>query len=231
MRSVALAAACLASSNVHAAGAAYQVDTAEISEPGSCKLEAWFSAAASADDIAAANLACVADLSRPVEVGAQLARSRADNEYATTLTPKLKTRLVSSAILHWGVAAAAGMTYDSGAQEVTALFANVPATLRLSNNARINLNAGWLRDRALGDDHMTYGAGLDLRTTDNVWTLTGEAFGQAVNPAPPGANQPRYQLGLRYRPVDPFNVDLVYGRNLTGDGGNWLTVSTTVRFR
>jgi hypothetical protein len=36
-----------------AAGAAYQVDTAEVSEPGSCKVESWVSSAENRDVIAA----------------------------------------------------------------------------------------------------------------------------------------------------------------------------------
>ena len=221
----------LVSGGVLAAGAAYQVDTAEVSAAGSCKVEAWFSSSSGRDAIAAVNPACVADLSRPVELGAQLARGRSEGEYNSTATPKVKTNLVPSAIGKLGVAVAGGATYDFSARDTTALFANLPATLRLSDNARVNLNVGWLRDRALRSDYGTYGVGADLRTSDNVWTLTGEMFGQAAAPAAPGANQPRYQLGVRYRPVDPFNVDLIYGRNLTGEGRNWLTVSTIIRFR
>jgi hypothetical protein len=231
VRTTALITACITSGTVHAAGAAYQVDTAEISEPGSCKLETWLSAAASGDRIAAANGACVADLGHSTEFGLQLARARSDDEYGNTATPKIKTRLASGAIGTWGLALAGGAIYDASAGDVTALFAYLPATLRLSEIARINVNAGWLRDRSSGDDHGTYGVGVDLRTRDNVWTLTGEIFGQAVAPAPPGENQPRYQLGVRYRPVERFNMDMVYGRNLVGDGGNWVTVSATVRFR
>jgi len=221
----------LVSGSVLGAGAAYQVDTAEVSAPGSCKVEAWYSASTERDAIAAINPACVVDLSRPVEMGMQLARLRDDREYTTVAAPKVKTNLVPSAIGKLGIAVAAGFAYDFTAQDATVAFAYLPATLRLSDTARINLNAGWLRDRSFGADYGTYGAGVDLRTRDNVWTLTGEVFGQAVAPAPPGANQPRYQFGVRYRPVDPFNVDLIYGRNLIGEGRNWLTVSTIVRFR
>ena len=55
----------------------------------------------------------------------------------------------------------------------------VPATLRVSNVVRINLNAGWQLDRTANRNYFTYGAGFDWRTPDNVWTLTGEVFGQA----------------------------------------------------
>jgi hypothetical protein len=52
--------------------------------------------------------------------------------------------------------------------------------LRLNNVVRINLNGGWQWDRLLDRHYLTYGAGFDLRTPDNVWTLTGEVFGQLV---------------------------------------------------
>jgi len=45
-----------------------------------------------------------------------------------------------------------------------------------------------------------------------------------------GVTQPRFQAGLRWRPVDDFNVDVIYGRNIQGENANWVTVATTVRF-
>jgi len=41
---------------------------------------------------------------------------------------------------------------------------------------------------------------------------------------------PRFQLGLRWRPVERFNIDLIYGRNIQGENANWITLATTVRF-
>ena len=72
------------------------------------------------------------------------------------------------------------------------------------------------------------------RTPDNVWTLTGEVFGlvgAANDDDTRGPVEPRFQLGLRYRPVDLFNIDLIYGRNLTGERANWITLATIVRFK
>ena len=62
----------------------------------------------------------------------------------------------------------------------------MPATLRVSNVVRINLNAGWQLDRTANRNYFTYGAGFDWRTPDNVWTLTGEVFGQAGAAEEPG---------------------------------------------
>ena len=218
------------SGQARAAGAAYQVDTADVSEVGSCKVESWVSSADNHDVIAAVSPACVVSMFRPVEVSAQFTRSRADAEWDTGVSPKLKTNIVPTAIGSWGVAVSGTASYDLLTKENTALAVTIPATLRLSNVVRINLNGGWLLDRTVNRHYATYGAGFDWRTPDNVWTLTGEMFGQAGVAEQSGTVQPRFQLGLRYRPVDRFNIDVIYGRNLAGERANWITLATVVRF-
>jgi len=213
-----------------AAGTAYGVDTAEVSEAGSCKLESWLSSASNGDFLAVANPSCVVDLSRPVEVSTQIQRSRADGEWDTTFAPKLKTNIIPSAIGRFGVAVAAGAIYDAQARDVTGYFAYVPATLRLSDIMRINVNAGWQWDRAADRHFLTYGTGFDLRTADNVWTLTAEVFGLLGESDRQTDVQPRFQVGVRWRPIDRFSVDVIYGRNITGETANWITLATSIRF-
>ena len=214
----------------HAAGAAYQVDTAEVSSVGSCKIESWVSSASNHDFIAATSPACVVNMFRAVEVSSQFTRSRADGEWTTAAQPKLKTNLIPSAIGSWGVALSGVLAYDITARETTALFVTVPATLRLSEVVRINVNAGWQHDRTVNQHYFTYGLGFDWRTPDNVWTLTGEMFGQLGAAEERSTVQPRFQTGIRYRPVDEFNIDLIYGRNITGENANWITLATVFRF-
>ena len=36
--------------------------------------------------------------------------------------------------------------------------------------------------------------------------------------------------GLRWRPIDRFSIDVIYGRNLYGEESNWVTVATIIRF-
>jgi hypothetical protein len=223
--------AALCSSETRAAGAAYAVDTAEVNEPGACKVESWVSTASNHDFFAATTPTCVLVLFHPVEFSSQFSRSRADEEWASTAIPKLKINLEPSAIGHWGVALSGAAAYDLITRENSALFATVPATLRLSNVVRINLNAGWQWDRRADQHYATYGVGADWRTPDNVWTLTGEVFGQlGARQDALGVTEPRFQLGLRWRPVDAFNMDIIYGRNITGENANWLTLATVVRF-
>jgi hypothetical protein len=226
------AAVVSASTGAQAAGGAYQVDTAEVSEPGSCKVESWVSSADNRDLIASVAPSCVVNLGRPVELSAQFSRTRADDEWGTAANPKFKTNLVPSAIGSWGFALTAIASYDLLTKENTAFSVTVPATLRVSNVVRVNLNAGWQRDRTTSHDYFTYGAGFDWRTPDNVWTLTGEVFGM-VGAADDtrGPVEPRFQLGIRYRPIDIFNIDVIYGRNLAGERADWITLATILRFK
>src|SRR5438876_1759267 len=168
-----VAGASMLSDQALGAGAAYQVDTAEVSEVGACKVESWASAASNHDFFGAVAPACVVNLFRAVEVSAQFNRARAEEEWGTGVTPKLKTQLKPSGIGIWGIAVTATASYDLITRENTAYAFTIPATLRLSNVVRINVNLGYQRDRIAARDYLTYGAGFDWRTPDNVWTLTG----------------------------------------------------------
>src|SRR4051812_2901198 len=230
MRVILSAASLAFAGQAHAAGTAYGVDTAEVSEAGNCKIESWLSWASNQDFIGVTNPSCVVDLSRPVELSVQLQLSRADGEWGTSAAPKFKTNIIPSAIGRLGVAVAGGAMFDLVTRENTGAYAYIPATLRLSEVMRINVNAGWLWDRIAGRHFFTYGAGFDLRTPDNVWTLTAEVFGQAGLAETGPEIQPRFQVGVRWRPIDRFSMDLIYGRNITGENANWITLATSIRF-
>ncbi|MBV9558577.1 MAG: hypothetical protein JO254_16035 [Pseudolabrys sp.] len=228
---IAIAVLVLPLDEARAAGGAYAVDTAEVSEVGACKVESWVSGAINHDFIAAIAPTCVVDIARPVETSVQIARARSGDQWSSSATPKLKTNIVPSAIGSWGVAISGAASYDLTTASNTAVFATVPATLRLSDVFRINLNSGWQWDRVADRHYLTYGFGTDWRTPDNIWTLTAEIYGQlGARQDSPGVTEPRFQIGLRWRPVDRFNVDVIYGRNIAGENSNWVTLGTTVRF-
>ena len=222
--------AVMQSSTARAAGAAYQVDTSDVSEAGNCKVESWASWASNRDFIGSIAPACAFDIGRPLELSTQFSRFRADEEWGTAAIPKAKLNLRPSGIGTFGVAISATAAYDLLTRENTALAITIPATMRLSENTRINLNGGWLLDRTMDRHYLTYGVGFDARTADNVWTLTTEVFGQVGSAESQSVVQPRFQTGLRYRPVDRFNVDLIYGRNIAGEMANWITLATIIRF-
>lgn len=228
--SLSIAVAIHSCGHAWAAGTAFAVDTSEVSETGSCKIESWYSAASNQDAVAIANPSCVVDmLGRAVELGAQFARQRADEEWASSITPRVRTKLIPTAIGSFGLAIAGGASFDLATAETTSAFAYLPATLRLSEVMRINVNAGWLWDGTADRNYLTYGIGYDWKFAETL-TLTLEAFGQAGGGDISATTEPRFQAGLRYRPVDTFSVDLIYGRNINGENANWITLATTIRF-
>ncbi len=224
-----MAISLAAPNDAGAANGAYAVDAADISETGSCKVESWISTASNTDFSAVANPSCVVDIFRPVELSLLTNRSRSDGDWNTTIAPKAKTNLVPTGIGKWGLSFYAGGQFDALTGENLTVFAVVPATFRLSETMRINVNGGWLRDRAVDRYYLTYGLGFDWKFTEVLqWTI--EAFGQAGAADIPNVVRPRFQTGVRYRPNEIFSVDLIYGRNITGENANWITLGTTIRF-
>ena len=212
-----------------AANGAYAVDSADISEVGSCKLESWISTATNTDFSLVANPSCVADVGRPVEFSLLSNRSRSDGEWSTTFQPKAKTNLVPTGVGKFGFAMYAGASFDALTGDNLTTFAVVPATYRLSETMRINLNGGWLWDRTVDRHFLLYGIGWDWKFT-HVLQLTVEAFGQAGASESPSVTRPRFQTGIRYRPNEIFSVDVILGHNITGESASWITIGSTIRF-
>ena len=212
-----------------AANGAYAVDAADISQVGSCKVESWISTATNTDFSAVANPSCVADIFKPVELSLLTNRWRSDGDWSTTIAPKAKWNIVPTGIGKFGFSFYAGGQFDAMTGENVSAFAVVPATYRLSETMRININAGWLWDRTVDRHYLLYGVGFDWKFTDVLqWTI--EAFGQAGAADIPSVVRPRFQTGVRYRPNEIFSVDVIYGRNIAGENANWLTIGTTIRF-
>jgi hypothetical protein len=219
----------MAAGSARAANGAYAVDAADISDVGSCKVESWISTATNTDFSAVANPSCAVNIVRPVELSLQTNRARSDGDWTTTIAPKAKWNLVPTGIGKFGVSFYAGGSFDALTGDNLTAFAVVPATYRLSETMRINVNAGWLWDRTVDRHYLTYGVGFDCKFTDVLqWTI--EAFGQAGASDIPSVVQPRFQTGVRYRPNEIFSIDVIYGHNIMGESSNWITIGTTIRF-
>lgn len=212
-----------------AANGAYAVDAADISDLGSCKVESWYSMATNSDFAAVANPSCVVQLGQPVELSSLTNYSRSGGDYSTTIAPKAKLNIAPTGIGKFGYSAEGSVTFDAVTGQNTAIMAMIPATWRFTENTRININAGWLWDRTVDQHYFTYGVGFDWKFTE-VLQYTIEMYGQVGHAALASTVQPRMQTGVRYRPNDIFSVDLIYGRNITGEDSNWITIGTTIRF-
>jgi hypothetical protein len=212
-----------------AANGAYAVDAADISDVGSCKIESWLSAATNTDFAAVANPSCAVNIFRPVELSVQTVASRSDGDWGTSFAPKAKWNIAPTGIGRLGYSFYAGGSFDAVTGDNLTAFAVVPATYRLSEVTRINVNIGWLWDRMSDRHFLLYGIGYDWKFTETLqWTI--EAFGQAGTANDPNVVRPRFQTGVRYRPNEIFSVDLIYGHNITGENANWITLGTTIRF-
>jgi hypothetical protein len=232
-----VAALALASPHrVEAAGGAFAVDDAEIGAPGSCKVESWVSFASNHDFVGVVSPACVVNIGRPVELGVQGTRSRADGEWGTSGAVKAKTNLIPLDPHKLGVGLSGAITYDLRTGENTAINVNVPVTLEITEQFKFNMNGGWLWDRVAELHYLTWGAGFEWNFVKPV-TLIVEMFGQAGR-LPIGEDgllgqrsitQPRFQAGLRFTPHEKIDIDLIYGRNITGEDANWFTVGLNVR--
>jgi len=214
-----------------AANNAYAVDAADISETGSCKIESWMSAATNTDFQAVANPSCVVDplKIKPVELSLLTNRAKSDGEWSTSIAPKAKVNLVPTVGTELRALNPSTGAFDAVTGENLTIAAVIPATYRLSENMRLNFNGGWLWDRSVDRHYLVYGIGFDWKFTATLqWTI--EAFGQAGRSDTPSVVQPRFQTGVRYRPNEIFSVDLIYGRNISGENANWITLGTTIRF-
>lgn len=221
----------LAAEAAKAAGTAYNVDTSEVSD--SCKLESWASFASNRDVFSALSAACGFEFYRWTEVAAQFDRSRADGDWASAFTPKVKIKLKESDVGVFGLAVSTFGTFDTATGENTSYTVLVPSTVRISSQTRVNFNIGYTRDAVLRRDFLAYGAGIDVRTLKNDWIATFEVFGLAGNSDETvnrSVVRPRAQVGLRWRPVDAWSADILYGRNLNGENAHWITFATAYRF-
>lgn len=208
-----------------AAGGAFAVDDAAVDEPGACKVETWGSFADNTDRIGVIAPACVVNLLRPIEIGVSLARLRSDRAWTTEGVIKGKTNLLPVVTGRLGAALVGGAVFDLTAGEHTHVFFALPLTYSFNDQFRINLNAGWLWEREQRQSFFTWGAGIEWAFANPV-TFIAEVFGLAGH----GDDDPRFQAGLRFTPRDWFDIDLIYGRNITGEDANWITVGLNIRF-
>jgi hypothetical protein len=206
-------------------GGAYYVDDAEIGKRGSCEVESWGSFAANRDRILVFSPACVFDLGAPVEVGTNVVGTRSNDDSISTISLTAKTVPLPIGSAGFGLAIAGAVIYDPIKHTANGAIINVPITFDFSKELRLNLNVGAQYNS--GDPQglfATAGAGVSWNFVKH-WSVISEVFAIMG----PGQSNPRFQSGIRYSPTKEVDWDLIYGRNLTGEGANWLTLALTFR--
>ena len=223
--------ALLTSDAARAAGGAFAVDDPDIGALWACKVESWTSFGDSQRFIGVSAPACVLPLGRPVEVTTQFQRSLADGTWGTSLMVKGKTTILPSETGKFGLGLVGSTAYDLITGENTAVAAYIPVSYQPVDQLKLLVNGGWLWDRLAQQQFFTYGAGFEWNLVKPV-TLIAEVFGQ-VGPKtdPRTITDPRFQVGLRITPIEAADVDVIYGRNITGENANWITIGLNVRFQ
>ena len=120
----------------------------------------------------------------------------------------------------FGLAIAGAIIYDPGHQTGNGMIVNVPMSFDFSKRLRVNLNLGAQYND--GDPRglfATGGAGVSWNFVDQ-WSVISEGT---------WSGQSAFQSGIRYSPTKNIDWDVIYGRNLTGEGANWITLALTVR--
>jgi hypothetical protein len=206
-------------------GGAYYVDDAEIGKVGSCEFESWSSFAANGDRIAVFSPACVVNFGAPIELGTNIVNLRSDGQGDTIATLTAKTVPIPIGPSGFGLAIAGAVIYDPGHQTGNGFIVNVPVSFDFSKSLRVNVNFGAQYND--GDPRGLFGTGGVGVSWNFVpqWSVISEVFAIMG----PGQSNPRAQSGLRYSPTKDIDWDLIYGRNLTGEGANWITVALTIR--
>jgi hypothetical protein len=207
-------------------GGAYYVDDAEIGKPGSCEVESWSSFARTGDRIAVLSPACVVNPGSPIELGTNLVDLRSGGQEDVLATLTAKSVPIPIGRTGFGLAIAAAVVYDPLNQSGSGLIINVPVTFEFNKDLRLNVNFG-AQYYSGGDPHGLYGtAGIGASWTFvPQWSVISEVFALMG----PGQTNPRFQSGLRYSPTKDIDFDVIYGRNLLGEGSNWITGGLTVR--
>ena len=150
---------------------------------------------------------------------------RSEDAGNSTLSLTAKTVPIPIGRTGFGMAVSGALTYDLINHTINGAIANVPLTFDFSKQLRLNINVGVQYNN--GDQpglFATAGAGVAWNFVKQ-WSVISEVFALLG----PGASNPRFQSGIRYSPTKDIDWDVIYGRNLTGEGANWITLALTVR--
>jgi hypothetical protein len=212
-----------------AANGAYVVDDAEAAAAGACRVESWASFASNRDFIGASAPGCGVPFIVPAEISGLFLRTRTDGEWGTTFAAKGKINLLPAEVGKIGLGASLSAAFDVLTGEMSAVFATVPITYKMSEEFRAHFNGGWFWDRPNDIHYATYGVAFEWEFVKQ-YTLIGEVFGFLGQAPVSSQTGPRVQFGLRFTPIESLDFDVICGRNISGENANWITIGMNLRF-
>ncbi len=223
LAALAISSAMLAPAAVFAAGGPYAVDDAAVLEAGTCQVDAFASFGDESREAYVLAPSCVSGFAPWLEAGVAVERAHEGGAWGTVVEPGLKAVFgeIEEAGLSFGLSS--GLVYDRTARSVAGYSLVGLVSVELAEPMTINLNAGYERDRAAAADHFVWGAGTVFQANENL-AFIAETFGQ-------DEGKTGFQAGFRPTIFNGrVDLDFVYGRNITGESGNWFSAGTSVRF-
>ncbi|MDI1328653.1 hypothetical protein [Pseudomonas sp.] len=212
-------------SKANAAGGAYTVDDAGINAPGECNIDAWYQNGRHGSSSSVVSQDCTLKGLPNAQLGAAVQHDRDDGDSETRLSPQFKAQIFSREDLGLELALA-GSTHlaFNRAHAFDGVDLNLPFTYQPFETLRLNFNAGWTHAYDDGEQNhrWTWGTGVEYDLARSL-TLIAERYGKQ------GGEQ-TWQAGPRLHVGEGIDVDLVVGRNLTGERDQWLTTGATLRF-
>ncbi|WP_347906174.1 hypothetical protein [Pseudomonas purpurea] len=214
-------------SKAFAAAGSYAVDDGAINRPGECNIDAWFTRNRhdGATHNAVISQGCTSRGLPWLQWGGAVQQGHGDDGTQTQLSPQLKAQLYSNQDLGLEIALSGAAHFAlNRAHSFDGADLSVPLTWQPFDALRLNVNGGWAHAYDDGEQkhRMTWGSGVEYAVADSL-TLIAERYGQE------GGEQ-SWQAGPRFHLGQAVDLDLVLGRNLTGDRDRWLTTGATVRF-
>lgn len=205
----------------------FVTDDARLATAGSCQLESWSRFYADSAEVWALP-ACNLGGNLEFTLGGGLARYQdASRPGSEDYVLQAKTLFRSLETNGWGWGVAVGTVRHPRVNPGPNLFGNTYVYFPFSasfadDRVVMHLNTGWLHDKVLSRDHLTWGIGSEINTSERL-TIVAETFGD-------NRVAPYWQAGGRYAIIPHlFQVDATVGRQTGADQGNrW--VSFGVRF-
>lgn len=200
----------------------FVTDDARLTTAGSCQVESWTRFYADSTEVWALP-ACNPGGNLELTLGGGHAHYReASLPGSEDYVVQAKALVKSLDTNGWGWGAAIGTVRHPKVNPGPNLLGNTYVYFPFSasfadDHVVMHLNAGWLRDRAMSRDRLTWGMGSEINATKRL-TIVAESFGD--NEA-----HSYWQTGLRYAIIPGLlQIDGTVGRQTGTDQGNrWIS--------
>jgi hypothetical protein len=197
----------------------YIVDDADIVDPNMVQIESWYSHSNKDENISTINAAY--QLLPHTEVTLQEGHDAQSPSGEDLVSGQVKYQwLDDNKNRHIAAGTVLGIS-DTAQSQHYGFYAYVPTTVAISGTIDLNTDFGWQHTENQ-PHYFNWGMGTVFHATDTVLAI-GEIFGK-------NEGRPGLQLGPRVTVFKSVLLDAVYGHNITGATGNWLTAGITMAF-